>query len=62
MFTGILDNGENEVFIGTSRFNQFIKTVETATEDIPKIEEKVSRAGFEEAIEDEQASHEEVIE
>jgi superfamily II DNA/RNA helicase len=62
MFSGILDNGENEVFIGTSRFNQFIKTVETATEGIPKIEEKVSRAGFEEAIEDEQTSREEVIE
>lgn len=62
MFSGILDNGENEVFIGTSRFNQFIKTVETATEGIPKIEEKVSRAGFEEAIEDEQTSHEEVAE
>ena len=61
MFSGILDNGENEVFIGTSRFNQFIKTVETATEGIPKIEEKVSRVGFEEAIEDEQTSHEEVI-
>ncbi len=62
MFSGILDNGENEVFIGTSRFNQFIKTVETATESIPKIEEKVSQAGFEETIEDKQASHEEVIE
>ncbi|MDP3042755.1 MAG: DEAD/DEAH box helicase [Candidatus Omnitrophota bacterium] len=62
MFSGILDNGENEVFMGISRFNQFIKTVETATEGIPKIEEKVSRAGFEEAIEDEQTSREEVIE
>lgn len=62
MFSGILDNGENEVFIGTSRFGQFIKTVETATEGIPKIEEKVSRTEFEEAIEDEQASREEAIE
>jgi len=62
IFSGILDNGENEVFIGTSRFNQFIKTVETATESIPKIEERVSRAGFEEAIEDEQRSREEVTE
>lgn len=62
MFSGILDNGENEVFIGTSRFNQFIKTVETATEGISKIEEKVSRAGFEETIEDKQASREEVKE
>lgn len=62
MFSGILDNGENEVFMGTSRFNQFIKTVETATGNIPEVEEKVSRAGFEEAIEDEQTSHEEVTE
>jgi SNF2 family DNA or RNA helicase len=62
MFSGILDNGENEVFIGTSRFNQFIKTVETATEGIPKIEEKFSRAEFKEAVEDEQTSHEEVAE
>ncbi|MFH1191593.1 MAG: DEAD/DEAH box helicase [Candidatus Omnitrophota bacterium] len=62
MFSGILDNGENEVFMGTSRFNQFIKTVETAAEGIPKIEEKVSRGGFEEVIKDEQAAREEVIE
>jgi len=62
MFSGILDNGENEVFMGASRFNQFIKTVETATEGIPKTGEKVSPAGFEEAIADEQAAREEISE
>jgi len=62
MFSGILDKGENEVFIGTSRFGQFIKTVETVTKGIPKVEEKVSQAGFKEAVEDEYASHEEIAE
>lgn len=34
MFKGVLDQGENEIFMGSSRFNQFIKTVEEATQTV----------------------------
>ena len=32
MFSGVLDNGDNNVFMGDSRFNRFMKTVEKATD------------------------------
>src|SRR5262249_50990852 len=34
-FAGVLDGGENEVFLGGTRFNKFMETVEAATSAIP---------------------------
>ena len=36
MFAGVLDGGENEVFLGGSRLNQFMETVEKASAAIPQ--------------------------
>ena len=36
MFTGVLDGGENEVFLGGSRLSQFMETVEKAAGSIPE--------------------------
>ncbi|HEV3204089.1 MAG TPA: DEAD/DEAH box helicase, partial [Gemmataceae bacterium] len=36
LFTGVLDGGEKDVFIGGSRFNKFMETVEAATTSIPE--------------------------
>ncbi len=62
VFSGVLDNGEDEVLMGTTRFNQFMETVETATESLPKEREKLSQLEFEEALEDAHSSREEVTE
>lgn len=32
MFSGVLDKGDNEVFMGTSKFNKFMQTIEKASE------------------------------
>jgi superfamily II DNA or RNA helicase len=36
MFTGVLDGGENEVFLGGTRLNRFMESVENATAAIPE--------------------------
>jgi superfamily II DNA or RNA helicase len=36
LFAGVLDGGEKEVFLGGSRLNKFMETVESATEAIPE--------------------------
>jgi hypothetical protein len=36
LFAGVLDNGEKEVFLGGSRLNKFMESVETATSAIPE--------------------------
>jgi len=36
LFAGVLDGGEKDVFIGGSRFNKFMETVEAATTSIPE--------------------------
>ncbi len=36
LFAGVLDGGEKEVFLGGSRLNKFMETVETATAAIPQ--------------------------
>lgn len=36
LFEGVLDGGEKEVFLGGSRLNRFMETVESATEAIPE--------------------------
>src|SRR6185437_11554259 len=36
LFAGVLDSGEKEVFLGGSRFNKFMETVESATSAIPE--------------------------
>jgi superfamily II DNA/RNA helicase len=38
MFAGVLDGGEQNVFLGESRLGRFIKTVEKATSSIPQHE------------------------
>jgi hypothetical protein len=35
LFAGVLDSGEKEVFLGGSRLNKFMETVESATAAIP---------------------------
>ena len=35
LFAGVLDGGEKEVFLGGSRLNKFMETVESATKAIP---------------------------
>lgn len=62
MFSGVLDEGENEVFLGTSRFNRFIQTVEKATENMPKDEAIPSPAEMKEAVKDAETSIEEINE
>ncbi|MBI5149998.1 MAG: DEAD/DEAH box helicase [Candidatus Omnitrophica bacterium] len=39
MFSGVLDKGDNNVFMGDSRFNRFMKTVEEATESLESTRE-----------------------
>jgi hypothetical protein len=36
LFSGVLDGGEKEVFLGGSRLSKFIETVEKATDSIPQ--------------------------
>ncbi len=36
LFAGVLDNGDKEVFLGGSRLNKFMETVESATSAIPE--------------------------
>jgi superfamily II DNA or RNA helicase len=36
LFAGVLDNGEKEVYLGGSRFNQFMESVEATTTAIPE--------------------------
>jgi superfamily II DNA/RNA helicase len=36
LFAGVLDGGEREVFLGGSRLNKFMETVESATSAIPE--------------------------
>jgi superfamily II DNA or RNA helicase len=36
LFAGVLDSGEKEVFLGGSRFNKFMESVESATSAIPE--------------------------
>ena len=36
LFAGVLDGGEKDVFLGGSRLNKFMETVEKATEAIPE--------------------------
>ena len=36
MFSGVLDGGENEVFLGGTRLNRFMESVENATAAIPE--------------------------
>ena len=36
LFAGVLDGGETEVFLGGSRLNKFMETVESATKAIPE--------------------------
>jgi len=50
LFAGVLDGGEDKVFMGTSRFNQFMKTVETAAEGIG--DAKISKAEQDEVLQD----------
>jgi hypothetical protein len=37
MFAGVLDGGEREVFLGGTRLNKFLETVERVTDKIPPI-------------------------
>jgi hypothetical protein len=36
IFAGVLDGGDNTVFMGETRLNKFMKSVETVTQEIPE--------------------------
>ncbi|MFH1846591.1 MAG: DEAD/DEAH box helicase [Candidatus Omnitrophota bacterium] len=59
MFSGVLDNGENEVFMGGTRFNHFMKTVETASEVCSR-DSSSAQSELKEAIDDALCSREEI--
>lgn len=58
MFLGVLDGGEDKVFMGKSRFNQFMQTVETAAESTSAA--KVTQKEMAEALEDTRTANEEI--
>lgn len=71
MFAGVLDGGQNEVFMEGGRLNKFMKTVESATSSLKlqgsgdsQIEaaesEKEEKTAHEELVEDEISSEEEL--
>ncbi|MFH1259454.1 MAG: DEAD/DEAH box helicase [Elusimicrobiota bacterium] len=62
MFSGVLDSGANEVFMGTNRMEKFMRSVETATGAIPAGSEKILQTELKEAMEDAKISQEEVSE
>ncbi len=43
VFAGVLDDGENNVFMGDSKFKQFMKTVETVADATAEVEEEVKK-------------------
>ena len=55
MFSGVLDKGDNEVFMGTSKFNKFMQTIEKASESTE------TKANVEAAQEEGIPSREEII-
>jgi len=58
VFAGVLDGGENDVFLGGSRLKKFMETVEHVTEVMPEAmpaEEPEAKAGAETAPADEEA-------
>jgi len=44
MFSGVLDKGDNDIFMGESRFNRFMKTIEEATDTLKTGEDSESVA------------------
>jgi len=58
MFSGVLDNGDNNVFMGESRFNRFMKTVEKATDSLESTGE--GREVSEEAARETETARQEV--
>jgi len=59
MFSGVLDKGDNNVFMGESRFNRFMKTVEGTT-DILKSEDGETGQAVEEMRKEQAESREDV--
>ncbi|MFH1867540.1 MAG: DEAD/DEAH box helicase [Candidatus Omnitrophota bacterium] len=62
MFAGVLDRGANEVYMGTTRFNRFMKTVETATGSIDTDKLQPSQVEIKEADDDAKTAQEEIDE
>jgi superfamily II DNA/RNA helicase len=55
LFSGILDGGEKEIFLGKSRLNNFMETVQKATGEIP------TERPSEEDVEDQSRPHESAV-
>ena len=45
MFAGVLDGATDEVFMGDSALNRFMKTVEAASSSVPKVEKTPEERG-----------------
>ena len=59
MFSGVLDKGDNEIFMGTTKFNRFMKTVEKSTESLEEQEDS-KRESQGEMLRDAEASRQEI--
>ncbi|MFH1777227.1 MAG: DEAD/DEAH box helicase [Candidatus Omnitrophota bacterium] len=57
MFYGVLDKGENEVFMGTTRFNRFIKTVEQASKAMDEQKKNIEKEDEDEALRDKELAN-----
>lgn len=59
MFAGVLDSGENEVFMEGGRLNKFMQTVESATSSLKPPAPESSQVETMEIEEDKKAAQEE---
>jgi len=63
MFSGVLDGGRDEVFMGETRFNKFMKTVETVSGTMDKNRIfRPTQEEIKETLQDARNSREEIIE
>ncbi|MCK4993787.1 MAG: DEAD/DEAH box helicase [Candidatus Omnitrophica bacterium] len=61
MFSGVLDKGDNEVFMGTTKFNRFMKTVEKATESLEDKDDS-NKESYEKLLKEREVSMQEITE
>jgi SNF2 family DNA or RNA helicase len=60
MFSGVLDQGDNEILMTESRFSRFIKTIEETTDSLRSQEEVQDTAVESELAKDKQSAQEEI--
>jgi len=66
MFEGVLDGGQDEIFMGETRFNRFMKTVESVTGEMDTVRDgtsaQLTQEEITETIQDARSSREEITE